>query len=118
MVASLFALHHQTIWCGRIVQIIFCLLILLMYLDGEHYPQCRCIFPDEILDLPCFFSPYRIEEEKDMSAEDRETIHHFPLFMHMDVPLRINRAKVTWVRESFPAQVFEKRLFSLKHYNS
>jgi len=118
MPTALFALHHQTIWYGRIVKIIICLLIVLMYLDGGHYSQCICIFPDDILDLPCSLSPYRIEEERNVRHENGETICCSPFVMYMDIPLKITWAKATWLRESFPAQLFEKRLFSLKHYNS
>ena len=37
----------------RMILILICIMICLLYIHGEHYTQCTCIFPDEIHDLFC-----------------------------------------------------------------
>jgi hypothetical protein len=119
MNAPLFKMRKQKLWIKAGIKILMCLLIALMYLDGEHYPQCMCIFPDEILDLPCSISPQFIEDEIDILFEkkanqrfiDSEEIQLFSIWSFFST-------KNNSLIESLLLQGFKKRLFLLQHYNS
>jgi hypothetical protein len=118
MDAPFLKMIKRKLWIKTGIKILMCLLVALMYLDGEHYPQCKCIFPDEILDLSCFFSPYQIELEKGILFEETNDQRFIP-FMEIQVfsIWSVFKIKNNSLNESLISQGFKKRLFSLQHYN-
>ena len=119
MDAPLFKMTKQKLFIKAGIKILMCIFIALMYLDGEHYPQCMCLFPDEILDLPCSISPQYIEDEIDILIEKKdnqrfinlEEIQLFSIWSFFST-------KDNSLIESLLLQGFKKRLFLLQHYNS
>jgi hypothetical protein len=111
--------HHQNLFFKIMIKILLCLLIMLMYLDGEHYPQCICVFPDEILDLPCSVSSHLMKDEKNILFQEQDKQQFIFLseiqIFHID---QVLQTKPRVLIESLLIKDFEKRLFLLKHYNS
>jgi len=104
----------------RVILLLVCLLVSLQYLQGEHYTQCMCIFPDEILDLPCSLSPLSmIKDEKSLSFEKTDP-GQFIISpdLHIDSVFNLSKIKRDLWDESIHIMCFKKRLFILQHYNS
>ncbi len=103
------------------ILVLVCVLLTLQYLHGEHYIQCDCIFPDEILDLPCSTYPVFADEERDICFEI-EDIKHFKITDKISISsmLFYNKcmAKNHFGLEWPTMQSFKKRLFLLRHFNS
>lgn len=103
----------------RIILFLVCILIFLLYLQAEHYAQCECLFPDEILDLPCSISTFCVNEEKNFCFENIYIKH-----LNISFKIRISSIydngveRIHFLLESLPIQCFKKRLFQLQHYNS
>ena len=103
-----------------IMLILICFLIALQYLQGAHYAQCICIFPDEILDLPCSISQLRvIDDEKDISLKKTDP-KQFIISFNVDRTSDYHTFKTITNSgmETHPMKCFKKRLFILQHYNS
>ena len=119
MKTLLFKRHKFRVWSNRIIKILLCVLIVLLYMDGEHYVQCKCIFPDDIMDLPCFFSPIRIKNKQIIYKENKENKQFIP-FIELEIPylisVSLNDISILLVWSNF--QAFKKRLFFLQHYKS
>lgn len=109
--------HH---WINnRITIILVCVFISLFYLHGENYVQCRCIYPDEIMDLQCFFFSRLLEDEQSLCPESREAkqfVSYFEIkisFIYISYTV-----KNSFFLECLHLKNFKKRLFTLQHYIS
>lgn len=108
----------RRLWIKTGIKIFMCLLISLMYLDGGQYPQCMCIFPDEILDLRCSFSLYQIRVKKGILSEESNGQRIIPYVKNQKFfILNVFKIRNDSMNEYSISQGFEKRLFSLKHYD-
>ena len=103
----------------RIVLVILCLLTGLHCLHGYEYARCRCIFPDEIMDLQANMTSVFSRIEQGLSLEERDEETFFNLS-----EMSVSR---TWIafnlRRAFPLNFYnafetKNRLFTLQHYNS
>lgn len=116
-----FKIHNQKLLFHRIILVLVCMLIALQYLHAKHYTQCDCIFPDEILDLPCSISPPCADEEMDICFENIE-------MKYFNISYKIHVASISFYNKAMAKnyfwlewltiQCFKKRLFQLKHFNS
>jgi hypothetical protein len=113
-----FKMIKRKLWLKTGIKILMCLLLALMYLDGEHYPQCMNIFPDEIFDLSCSFSLNQIEIEKGILCEESNHQRVIPFVVIRIFSIwSVFKIKNNSLNESLISQGFKKRLFSLQHYN-
>lgn len=112
-------IHNQKWLRHRIILVLICILVTLQYLHGEHFTQCDCIFPDEILDLPCSVSPLLADEERNICFENID-IKHFNNSYKIHITSIHNNglAKNHFWLEWLPIHSFKKRLFHLQHFNS
>ena len=109
--------HH---WINnRIIIILVCVFISLLCLQGESYAQCNCEFPDEIMDLECFFCSDLLSDELTTCCESLEGRQFVSCF----------ETKISFVYISYIVKNFlfleclhlknsKKRLFILQRYNS
>jgi hypothetical protein len=112
-------IHNRKRLRQRIILFLVCILITLQYLHGEHYAQCDCIFPDEILDIPCYISPLYANEENNISFENIG-LRHFNTSFKIRISSIYNNglSKNLFLLEWLPINCFKKRLFQLQHFNS
>lgn len=118
MDSPFFKMIKSKLWIKTGIKILICFLVALMYLDGEHYPQCMSIIPDEILDLSCSFSPNQIEIEKGIMCKETNNqgfIHYIEIKAFFI--WNVFEIKNIFLKESLISQGFKKRLSSLQHYN-
>ena len=118
MKISLLKIHHRS-WRDIVVIILLFAFIALMYIHGKHYPQCICIFPDEVLDLQGCNAPVRIEDIRTISAEQTEKME-FVSAIELEV---FSSFSFYHINDHFPLEYpiiksFRNRLFLLQHYNS
>ena len=104
----------------RITIIMVGILISLMFLHGEHYPQCKCIYPDEIMDLQCSFSFHPSVDEKTICSEIRKdkknlTFGEIQILSHIS---GATQKKLDFSPEIIFVDDTPKRLFSLQRYKS
>ncbi|MGA1840284.1 MAG: hypothetical protein ACMUIU_06625 [bacterium] len=109
--------HH---WINnRITIILVCVFISLLYLQGKNYAQCECKFPDEIMDLHCFFSSRLFEDELTISSESlegRQFVSYFETkisFIYVSYTV-----KNSFFLECLHLKNSKRRLFTLQRYNS
>lgn len=124
MDAPFFKIIKRNLWIKSGIKILMCLLVALMYLDGLHYPQCICMFPDEILDFSCSFFPYQVEIEKGIFCEETNAqsfflfgeIQIFSIWSVIEIKNNsLNKSLI--LNELLISQGFKKRLSSLQQYN-
>jgi hypothetical protein len=112
-------IHNQKWLRDRIILVLVCVLATLQYLHGEHYAQCNCIFPDEILDFPCSISLLCANEENNICFENIDIMHfNISIKIHISSIYNNGMAKNRFLLEWLPIQCFKKRLFQLQHFNS
>ncbi|MGA1842856.1 MAG: hypothetical protein ACMUIU_19740 [bacterium] len=96
-----------------------CIFITLQYLHGEIYAQCKSIYPDEIIDLPCSVFPFRSEKEQTICYESRDDMQ---LISSIEIQISFTSsgylAKSCFFLEYAHLQVFKKGLSILQRYNS
>jgi len=118
MKIPLLNIHHRS-WRDMVVIILLFSFIALMYIHGKHYPQCFCIFPDEVLDLQGCIAPGRIEDIRTISAEHTDKIE-FVSVIELEISSLFG---IDYIRNHILLEYpiinsFKNRLFLLQHYNS
>ncbi len=109
---------HKGLWShNRIVMVLVCILIALMYLQGEHYVHCRCIHPDVLMDLQCSMSPCLSKDEQTIYFESRVNVQFFSL---VDTQIFSIYDVYTAMPSFFPESLRDpnKILHILQRYNS
>ena len=103
----------------RMILILICILIGLLYIQGEHYTHCTCIFPDEIFDLPCSIMPLLRNDEKDIFFEYAK-VKPFVSRGQLHIPFEndLIQSKRIFSGEKLLIMTSKKKLFLLQHYNS
>jgi len=118
MKLSLLNIHHLS-WHEMFVIILFFIFVALMYIHGIHYPQCFCIFPDEVLDLQGCIAPVRIEDIRTLSVENTDEIEFDSLIqLELSSFFGFDHIKNHIPIEYTIIKSFENRLFLLQHFNS
>ncbi|MGA1839353.1 MAG: hypothetical protein ACMUIU_01905 [bacterium] len=124
MKAPFWEIIKRNLWIKTGIKILMFLLVALMYLDGLHYPQCMCIFPDEILDLSFSFLPYQVEIEKGILCEESNEqtfnlVREIQIFsVQQTLKIKNNSLNTSLISNEFlVSQGFKKRLSSLQQYN-
>lgn len=104
---------------NRIRIILVCVFICLLYLHGEPYAQCKCIYPDEIMDLQCFFF-YRLSGDEQMICSENREGKQFLSYSEIKISfIYISYTiKNSFFLECLHLKNFKKRLFTLQRYNS
>jgi hypothetical protein len=119
MKTSLFKLLKHEQFYYRMIIFLVCIFITLQYLHGEIYAQCKSIYPDEIIDLPCSVFPFRSEKEQTIYSESRDDKQ-----LIFSIELQISSiysgylAKACFFLECAHLQGFKKGLSILQRYNS
>jgi len=116
----LFKLHKHRQWHNRIIIILVCILIAVLYLHGEDYAHCKCIHPDEIMDLRCSIFQSRSKNEETIIYESRDDMQ---FITSVDTQLfssiySVNTAHASFFIGGSHLKDFKKRLFLLQRYNS
>ena len=111
---------YKTLWLHKkIVMILVCILISLIYLQGEHYVHCRCPLPDVLMDMQCSISSNPSKDEHTIYSE---SIGNIPIFSLFDIQIfSTNDPFIT--QPSFSLKCFyfcnpKKGLYILQRYNS
>lgn len=118
MKIPLFKIHHRS-WRYMAVIILLCIFIALMYIHGKHYPQCFCIFPDEVLDLQGCITTVCIDDIRTLSVENTDRIE-FDSLIELELSSFFG---FDYIKNHIPLEYpiiksFKNRLFLLQHYNS
>ena len=115
----LFKLMRANDLNNRMIIILVCILLALLYLHADDYVQCINIYPDEIMDLHCScLAPFLLNEQS-FYSESIEPIKILSLFKR-----RISSDILNYFVEDpffltyLNLQDYRKRLFLLQHYNS
>ena len=102
----------------RVILLLIGILVSLQYLHGAHYLQCRCIFPDEILDFPCFISiPLTVLNER-INRICSDPMECSVSFQRLPYFCLIGFVMSNFLVEHINAQGYNERLFLLQHYKS
>lgn len=115
----LYKLHGHHWINNRITIILVCVFISLLYLHGENYAQCKSKFPDEIMDLQCFFFSHFLEDEQTIcseSMEGKQSVSYFEI--KISFIYNSYTVKNSFFLECFHLKNSKKRLFTLQRYNS
>lgn len=111
---------YKSLWLHKkIVVGLVCILISLMYLQGEHYVHCRCPHPDVLMDMQRSISPCISKDEQTIYSESMGNI---PIFSLVDIRI-VSIYDVYTVKPSFSLECFhfrdpKERLHILQRYNS
>lgn len=102
----------------KMTVLLVCILTALIYLHSDHHPLCICIYPDEIMDLPCSISPLASKDEKIVYVNNSDL---FRLFSYIEA--ENNTIYFDKIRTFFSINYQEftdckERLFLLRRYNS
>ena len=103
----------------RMILILICMMICLLYIQGEDYTHCTCIFPDEIFDLPCSMMPIPGNDQKDIFFEYtkiKQFVSTGQLYILFENQL--SQSKRICFGEECLIMMSKKKLFLLQHYNS
>jgi hypothetical protein len=115
----LFKIHKNREWYNRIIILLVCILIAILYLHGEDYAHCKCIYPDEIMDLQCSIFLSRLKHEETICYASRDDIQFIP---SVDIQIfsiySVCIANASFFNKYCHLQDFKKRLFLLQRYNS
>lgn len=109
--------HHRI--NSRVIIIFVCVFISLLCLHGESYAQCKCEFPDEIMDLECFFFSHLLNDDLTICSEnleDKQFVSYFEIkisFIYISYIV-----KNSFFMECLHLKNSKKRLFALQHYIS
>jgi len=115
----LFKSHKPRQWYHRIVLMLVCILIAILFLHAEDYAYCESIHPDEIMDFQCSIYLSRSKYEETIRYESKGDIQ---FITSVDIEIfsihSVCSAIDSFFIESSHLQDFEKRLFLLQRYNS
>ena len=114
-----YKIHKIDSFHDNMIIVLVCILLCLLYLHAEHYPNCKNIYPDEIMDLPCSLSPKLAKNEDSTSSENiyyKQCVSFFKT--HVSSVYNLSVPIPPFSLEFLHVECPKKRLFILQRFNS